>query len=85
MFVAASYDADPKLDRSEIEDFIFRAARFNFDNEPDVVELEVDDEVFDDIMEEKDSIEKLCLWDLFSGGEGFGVGLVGMGKGQSGG
>lgn len=76
-----------KFARSDIDDFIFRAARFNLLSDEDVelvvVEVPVDD-VFD-MTEEKDLMDWLLLWDFVCLGVQSAVVSVGMGKGQSGG
>jgi hypothetical protein len=70
-----------------MDDFIFRAARFNLlsDEDVELVVVEVDvDEVFD-MTEEKDSMDWLLLWDFVCWGVRSAVVSVGMGNGQSGG
>jgi hypothetical protein len=76
-----------KFARSDIDDFIFRAARFNLLSEDDV-ELVVEDVPVEDVFdmtEEKDLMDWLLLWDFVCLRVQSVVMSVGMGKGQSGG
>jgi len=79
---------DTELGRTEIDDFIFRRARFNFDN--DEMELPLVEDGDADMIEANDSMDLFCLcWDLAvlcGGGTcSWSCWLVGIGNGQSGG